>query len=109
MSSELRSAWVREDDSNKKRVIAQFKEPVTKNCQLTAYEASRSDRYDSDFTANTQNLEGKYVFHALQAETEFHTSASFNSNRELEAISTCEPSGLIVNAAASKSILRNNK
>ena len=67
MSSELRSAWVHEDDQNREHVIPQFKEQVTKNRQLTAYEAACSDRYDSDFTTNTQNSEGTYVFHALQA------------------------------------------
>ena len=39
---------------------------------------------------------------------EFDTSTSFNSNGEIEGISPCKPSGLIVNATASKSILRNN-
>ena len=102
---ELQSAWAREDDWKKEQVIAQFKEPITKNRQLTAYEATCSDGYDSYFTANTQNSEGTYVFHALQAETEFNTSASVNSNGELEGTPPCEPSGLIVNAAASKSIL----
>ena len=61
-------AWARETGDNKECVIAQFKEPVTKNHQLTAYEATCSDGYDSDFTAKTQNSEGTYVFHALQAE-----------------------------------------
>ena len=65
--------------------------------------------YNSDFTTNTQNSEGTYVFRALQAETEFDTSASVYSNDELKGIPPCEPSGLIVNAAATKSILRNNK
>ena len=102
---ELRTAWARELPENKDQVIAQFKEPLTKNRQLTAYEATRSDRYDSDFTANTQKSEGTYVFHALQARTEFNTTASVNSNGELEGISSCELSGLIVNTAASKSIL----
>ena len=100
-------AWARETGDNKERIVAQFKEPVTKNRRLTAYEATRSDGYDSDFTANTQNSEGTFVFHALQAETEFDTSGSLNSNGELEGIAPCEPSGLIVNAAISKSILRN--
>ena len=38
MLPELRFAWVRKDDRNKKRVIAQFKEPITKNRQLIVYE-----------------------------------------------------------------------
>ena len=69
ISPELRSAWARKDDKNKEQVIAQFKEPITKNCQLTAYKANWSYGYDSDFTANTQNSEGTFVFGALQAET----------------------------------------
>ena len=81
---------------------------MTKNCQLTTYEAIRySDGYDSDFTANTQNSEGTYVFHTLQAGTAFDTSASVNSNGEIEGFLSSEPSELIVNAAASQSILRN--
>ena len=83
---ELRSALAREDDRNKGQVIAHFKEPITKNRQLTVYEANCSDRYDSDFTANTQNSEGTFVFRALQAETEFDTSASVHSNGELEGM-----------------------
>ena len=67
--------WVCETCDNKKRIIAQFKEPVTKYRQLTAYEVTRSDQYDSDFTANTQNFEGTFDFHALQVEIEFDTSA----------------------------------
>ena len=43
MLPELQSAWVCEDDRNKERVIAQFKEPITKNRQLTAYKANWSD------------------------------------------------------------------
>ena len=54
-------------------------------------------------------MEGTYIFHALRAEIEFNTTASVNSNGELEGISSSEPSGLIVKAAASKSILQNNK
>ena len=94
---------------NKEELTATFKEPITKNCQQTAYEATCSEGYDSDFTASTQNSEGTYVFCALHAETEINTSASVNSNGELEGISPYKPSGLIVNNAASKSILRNNK
>ena len=82
---------------------------MTKNCQLTTYKATRSDKYDSDFAANTQNSDGTFVFHVCQVETEFDTSANVNSNKELEGILAYEPSGLTVNAAASKSILRNNK
>ena len=102
-------AWARESGDNKEKIIAQFKTPVTKNRQLTAYEANRNDGYDSDFTANTQNSEGTFVFTAYNAETEFDTSASVNSNGELEGSQPSEgPSeGLIVNAAATKSILRN--
>ena len=37
LSPELRAAWAREQDKNKERVIAQFKEPITKNRQLTTY------------------------------------------------------------------------
>ena len=62
LSPDLKMAWARETGDNKEKIIAQFKEPVTKNRQLTAYEANRNDGYDSDFTANTQNLEGTYVF-----------------------------------------------
>ena len=92
MLSELRSAWIREYDRNKERVIAQFKEPITNNHQLTAYEArSYSDGYESDFTANTQISEGTFVF---QADTEFDTSASVNSNGEIEGN---PPSELTVN------------
>ena len=63
MLPELRLAWICKDDRNKDRVIAQFKEPITKNCQLTAYEArSYSDGYESDFTTNTQNSEGTFCW-----------------------------------------------
>ena len=37
----------------KEPIIAQFKEPVAKNRQLTLYEANCNDGYDSDFTVNT--------------------------------------------------------
>ena len=52
---ELRTTWAQENPENKEQVIAQFKEPLTKNRQLTAYKATRSysDGYDSDFSANT--------------------------------------------------------
>ena len=104
---ELRIAWGREKEENKERVIAQFKEPITKNCQLNTYEATQSysGGYESDFTANTQNSEGIFAF---QAETEFDTSASVNSNGEIEGIPPS--SELTVNAAASsKSILQNKQ
>ena len=39
ISPELRSAWAQEDDKIKEQVITQFKVPITKNCQLTAYKA----------------------------------------------------------------------
>ena len=64
------------------------------------------DGYESYFIANTQNLEGTFVF---QADTEFGTSASVNSNGEIEGILPSESSELTVNAAASKSILRKPK
>ena len=108
LSPDLKLAWAHEIGDNKEQIIAQFKELVTKNRQLTAYEATQSNGYDSDFTADTQNSEGTFVFHALQAETEFNTSASLNSNGELEGITSSEPGGLIVNAADTKSILRNS-
>ena len=76
---------------------------------MTAYEANWNNGYNSDFTANTQNSEETFVFRALQAETEFDTSASVDSNGELEGIPLDNPSGTIVNAAATKSILRNGK
>ena len=100
-------AWARETGNNKERIIAQFREQVTKNRQLTAYEANRNDGYNLDFSANTQNSERTFVFQAVQAETEFDTSASLNSNGELEGNPPCE--GLIVNAAVTKSILRNKQ
>ena len=105
--SELRTAWIREKPENKERVIAQFNTPITKNQQLNAYEANRHSKgYNSDYTTNTQNSDGTYTFQALQAGTEFDTSASVNSNGKIEGNL---PSILTVNAAASKSILRNNK
>ena len=81
---ELRTAWVRDTPENKEKVIAQFKVLVVNNRQLTAYEADI--RYDdggheSDYTANTRNLENTYVFNA---ETEFYASANVNSNGEIE-------------------------
>ena len=83
---------------------------MTKNRQLTTYEAIRYyDGYDLDVTANTQNPEGTYVFHARQAETEFNTSASLNSNGEIEEILSSEPSELTVNVAALRSILQNKQ
>ena len=101
---ELRSAWARETSENKEKVIAQFKVPVVKNSQLTAY---RSDvlnaGYESDMTENTHNSEHTYVF---QAETEFDTTDSVNSNGELEGN---HPTDVVVNKAASKSILRNKR
>ena len=39
ISPELRSAWIHKTSESKEKVIAQFKVPVTKNRQLTAYEA----------------------------------------------------------------------
>ena len=40
-------AWARRTGDNNERIIAQFKEPVTKNRQLTAYEANRyADGYE---------------------------------------------------------------
>ena len=103
MSPEMKTTWIREDDKNKERIIAQFKTPITQNRQLTAYEATRSysDGLESDFTVNTHNSECTYVF---QADTEFDTSASVNSNGEIEGN---QPSELTVNATASKSILQN--
>ena len=65
-------------------MIAQFKVPVTKNRQLTAYEAEiqyEDGGYESEITANTHNSEHTYVFNA---ETEFDTNASVNSNGEIE-------------------------
>ena len=53
------------------------------------------DRYESDYTTNTQNSEGTFVF---KAETEFNTTANVNSNSEIEPT-------LIVNATKSNSIL----
>ena len=53
------------------KVIAQLSKPITKNRQLTAYQGNISqDGYDSDYTAITQNSEGKFV---LKVETEFDT------------------------------------
>ena len=82
---ELQIVWVQEKEGNKERVIVQFKKSITKNRQLNAYEATQSysDGYQSDFTTNTQNSEVTFAF---QAETEFDTSASVNSNREIEGI-----------------------
>ena len=93
---------MQEDDKNKERAIAQFKVPITKNCQLTAYQGRpySQNGYESDFIANTQNLEGTFV---IQADTEFDTNVSFNSNGEIEYIPSSE---LTVNAASSKSILQ---
>ena len=109
ISPELRTAWAGELPQNKEHVIVQFKEPLTKNRQLTAYEATHFEGYDSDFTANTQNSEGTSVFYVLQTEARFDTSVSVNSNGELEGILLSEPRGLTVNAAALKSIPQNNK
>ena len=95
LSPDLKMAWARETGDNKEKIIAQFKEPVTKNRQLTAYEANRNDGYDSDFTANTQNSEETFVFTAYNAETEFDTSASVNSDGELEGVPADEPSNLM--------------
>ena len=39
ISPELRAAWARESAANKEKVIAQFKVPVVKNSQLTAYKS----------------------------------------------------------------------
>ena len=73
---------------------------------MTAYEAigSYSYGYKPDFAANTHNSENTYVFQADT--TEFDTNASVNSNGEIESN---PPSELTVNAAASKSILRNKQ
>ena len=78
-------AWVQEKEENKERVIAQFNILITKNHQLIVYEATRSysNGYDLDYTTNPQNSEGTLAF---QAETEFDTSASVNSNGEIEVI-----------------------
>ena len=97
---ELRAAWAGEQDKNKERVIAQFKEPITKNRQLTAYQSNSysHDDYESDFTANTQNSEGTFVF---QADTEFNANTNVNSNRQIEGTND-----LTVNAAVLKSIIR---
>ena len=56
--------------------------------------------YDSDFIANTQNLESTFV---SLADTKFNANASVNSNGDME----CTPIELTINAAASKSFLRN--
>ena len=72
---------------------------------MTVYKArSYSDGYESDFTTNTQYSEGTFVF---QVDTEFNTSASVNSNGEIEGNL---PNELTLNAATLlKSILRNTK
>ena len=104
---ELRAAWARESTENKEKVITQFKVPVVKNSQLTAYESNiryADVGYESDVTDNTHNSEHTYAF---QAGTEFDTTASVNSNGELEGN---PPSDLLVNATSSiASILRNKK
>ena len=70
-----------------------------KESQLTAYKAqSYSDGYESDLTANTQNLEATFAFQADT--TEFNANIGVNSNGEIEGTSD-----LTVNATASKSIL----
>ena len=85
-------------------MIAQFKDPLTKSRPLSSYQSivqDGRDGYDSDFTANTQNSDGTFVF---IADTEFNANASVNSNGEMEGT----PSELTVNAAASKCILRKS-
>ena len=80
-------------------MIAQFKVPVVKNNQLTAYKSDTlSAGYESDMTENTHNSEHTYVF---KAETEFDTTDSVNSNGELEG---GHPTDVLVNKASSKSI-----
>ena len=103
ISPELRSAWARESAVNKEKVIAQFKVPIVKNSQLTAYKSDTNAGYESDMTENTHNSEHTYVF---QAETEFDTTDSVNSNGELEGN---HPTDVVVNKAASKSILRTKR
>ena len=78
---ELQMAWAREKEENKERVIAQFNIPITKSRQSTVYEGTRTyfNGYDFDYTTNTQNSEGTFAFNA---ETEFDTNASVNSNGE---------------------------
>ena len=103
ISPELRSAWARETAVNKEKVIAQFKVPIVKNSQLTAYKSDTNVGYESDITENTHNSEHTYVF---QAETEFDTIDSVNSNGELE---DNHPTDVLVNKAASNSILRTKR
>ena len=103
ISPELRAAWTRETAVYKEKVIAQFKVPIVENSQLTTYKSDTSTGYESDMTENTHNLEHTYIFHA---ETEFDTMDSVNSNGELEGN---HPTDVVVNKAASKSILRNKR
>ena len=96
LSPEFKSAWARKKPEVKEKVIAQISEPITKNRHLTAYQSIfPQDGYNSDYTANTQNSEGTFVF---KADT-FDTSTIANDNGEIEPTVT-------VNAAKSDGILR---
>ena len=101
----LRKAWIRESDNNKKSIIIQFSgsskfaAPATKNHQLrtvyrTEFEDKDSEAYYSDCTANS---EGTYQFnvHSSVYDT---TTADDGSNGE----SILEGTELNVNAAAAK-------
>ena len=97
--SELSTAWAQQQDNNEELLSAQFKDPPIKNSELSTYQGIVHDGYDSDFTTNTHNSEGTFVF---IADTEFNANASVNSNGEMEGT----PSEFTINAAASRSILR---
>ena len=85
---------MREKNEIKQQVIVHLKDPPTNDHQLFSYQSNVHDGYDSDFTANTYNLEGTFIF---LAETEYYTNASINSNGEIEGTSD-----LTVNATTSK-------
>ena len=96
---ELQAGWAREQDHIKEQVIKQFKDPPTKNHQLSSYCGDVQDGYNSDYTTHTNNIDGTLVF---AANTGFDANASVSSNGEIKDTT----SELTVNTAALKIILR---
>ena len=105
LSLESRNGWMRENPNLKMKIISQwFGVKPRKNHQLLSYCSELQDGYDYGYTANTNNLEGTFIF---IADTEYNTNVSVNSNGEIEGTpNKCE---LTVNAAASKCTLRSSK
>ena len=94
---------MREKLDRKQKVINQWWDnSITKSHQLSSYHGEIQDWYDLDYTANTNNSEG-IIFVFIADTTEYDTSASVNSNEEIEGTPNfCE---LTVNTATLKSML----